>query len=135
MGWTNSTLLLGRDRDASVRLVGLAVVSFFVALVAFSPAGTFGVEFSLSANFGTIALVALLAVVPALAAFYNDGLLVSILLATGPALAYYLSWALYRLDDQRATLDSVVWLSLLVALLAGLFGFAGGYFARRFFES
>ncbi|WP_158056247.1 hypothetical protein [Halorussus halophilus] len=131
----DSPLLFGRDRDASVRLVALAVVSFPLALVAFSPAGTFGVEFSLSQNLGTVSLILVLAVVPALAAFYNDGLLVCVLLTFGPALAHQLSWALYELDDQRATLGSVVWLSVFVAVLAGLFGFACGYFARRFFES
>ena len=129
-----SSLLFGRDTGTSLRLFALAVLLFPLALVAFSPAGTFGVGVSLPSRLDTVSLLVLLAVVPALAAFYNDGLVVGVVLAASPALAYFLSWA-RGLDDQRVALGSVATMALFVALLAGMFGFAGGYFGRRFFES
>ncbi|MFB6096228.1 MAG: hypothetical protein ABEJ74_02420 [Haloferacaceae archaeon] len=122
-------LLLGRRFDVSVWLTGVAsalfVVTFLLRLLA-----VFGPLPVASEGLDGVAL-GLALVVAAAAAYYNDGLLVSVALAASLSMGFYLPHAFALLTRPHESALLALGLGVGYALLLGAAGFLVGAGARR----
>lgn len=125
----NSALLFGRDRDVSARLLGVSGLLFVATFVAHSPASAFAVSLPVSLDFGMLFFLMLVA--PTLAAGYNEGALVSLALALGPALGYFVPLSYYGLSEPNPSVYGAFGIAITVALTMGACGFLAGYIGRR----
>ncbi|WP_158056248.1 hypothetical protein [Halorussus halophilus] len=126
-------LLYGRDRDVSARFVGLAGLLFAATFVAQSPSRAFGVSVPFGLDFGSLFFFMIAA--PTLAAFYNDGALVSLTLALGPALGFFVPMGHYGLTESAPSLLAAVGIGVTTAATMGMCGFLFGYVGRRLVDS
>jgi hypothetical protein len=125
-------LLVGRDATATKRLLALALAVFAAVFVLVTPSEVLGFEPPLRANI--VALFVLTATLPIFGAVVNDGALVSIALAGGPALGFYLPLTAF---DMVYPSESVLWglgTASMFAIPLGLIGFALGSGRRRLIE-
>ena len=127
---TIQSLVLGRDPEQSVRLTAVAAGLFLVVFFLHLPPRLVG---SLSVPFGLFlpALVAICVLVAAVGAFLNDGLLVSVALASGPSLGFYLPLALFSLTTPQNTVAESLAFGTIFAVVCGAVGFVVGAGVRR----
>jgi hypothetical protein len=127
-----SGLLVGRNVTTAKRLLAVALVAFAVVFVSITPSEVLGFESPV--RFDLIVLFVLAAALPIFGAFVNDGALVSVALAGGPALGFYLPLTAF---DMVYPSESVLWgvgTAATFAVPLGLLGFAVGAGARRLIE-
>jgi hypothetical protein len=127
---TMKSLVLGRDAERSMRLTAVAAGLFLAVFLLHLPPRLVG---GLSVPFGLFlpALVALCVLVAAAGAFLNDGLLVSVALASGPSLGFYLPLALFSLTTPTNTVAESLAFGTIFAVVCGAVGFAAGAGVRR----
>jgi hypothetical protein len=127
---TVKSLVLGREPEQSMRLTAVAAGLFLGVFFLHLPPRLVG---GLSVPFGLFlpALVALCVLVAAVGAFLNDGLLVSVALASGPSLGFYLPLALFSLVTPTNTVAESLAFGTIFAVVCGSVGFAVGAGARR----
>jgi hypothetical protein len=118
-------LIAGDDRMTSRRYSRVAVVLtvlFFGAFVFVSQ-----IEwFTLPVRW-YLGVIAVMLIFAGLQAYSNRSLLVSVLLAVGPALGYYLSLSLFRLGGPSpSSVPEAFGLALLFGLLIGVVGYVVG---------
>ena len=126
-------LLYGRDATTSERLLAVALAAFVAVFVLVTPPEVLGIALPFGLNLWMLFLLA--ASLPIFGAFVNDGALVSVALAGGPAFGFYLPLTLF---DMVYPSESVLWgvgTATTFALPLGLLGFAVGAGARRVVES
>ncbi|WP_135807043.1 hypothetical protein [Halorussus marinus] len=124
-----SGLVVGRDRATTERLLTVAVAVFVAVFVFHTPPSVLGVDLAVRPNLAV--LFGLATVLPVAGAYLNDGALVSVALAAGPALGFYVPLTLFELVSPS---ESVLWGVASAATFAvplGLVGFAVGAGARR----
>ncbi|MFB6154606.1 MAG: hypothetical protein ABEJ22_01845 [Haloferacaceae archaeon] len=123
-------LLFGRDPRRSVRLLSVAGVLFLVTFVLHTPSL---LSRSPPFPFGfMLPLLWLASFVPAAAGAYgNDGLFVSVALAAGPSLGFYLPLALFDLAYPSETLLWGLGSGVGYGVVLGVLGFVVGAGVRR----
>jgi hypothetical protein len=124
-----SGLLVGRDRTTTERLLTVAAAVFVAVFVFHTPPEILGVDLAVRPNLAV--LFGLATLLPVVGAFLNDGALVSVALAAGPALGFYVPLTLFELVSPT---ESVLWgvgAAATFAVPLGLAGFAAGAGARR----
>jgi len=124
-----SGLLVGRDRATTERLLTVAAAVFVAVFVFHTPPDVLGVDLAVRPNLAVLFVLA--TVLPVAGAFVNDGALVSVALAAGPALGFYVPLTLFELVSPS---ESVLWgvgTAATFAVPLGLLGFAAGAGARR----
>jgi hypothetical protein len=127
------TLLFGENAVLSTRLVRAAAGLFFVALFAHLPVRYLdGLTMSDSAVVGIVA-VAMLAVAAG-AAYVNDGLFVSIALASGIGVGFYAPAILFELRNPGEATLWVLVVGSFTSVVLGAVGFAIGAGGRRVLE-
>jgi hypothetical protein len=127
------TLLFGENAVLSTRLVRAAAGLFFVALFAHLPVRYLdGLTMSDSAVVGIVA-VAMLAVAAG-AAYVNDGLFVSIALASGIGVGFYAPAILFELRNPGEATLWVLAVGSFSSVALGAVGFAIGAGGRRVLE-
>ena len=127
------TLLFGENAVLSTQLVRVAAGLFFVALFAHLPVRYLGgLTMSDSAVVGVVA-VAMLAVAAG-AAYVNDGLFVSIALASGIGVGFYAPAILFELRNPGEATLWVLAVGSFSSVALGAVGFAIGAGGRRVLE-
>lgn len=127
---TASSLFLGRDAARSMRLCAAAAALFLVVFALHLPPRLVG---GLSVPFGLFlpVLAVLCVLAAAVGAFLNDGLLVSVALAAGPSLGFYLPLALFSLTTPHNSVAESLAVGTGFAVVFGTVGFAVGAGLRR----
>lgn len=124
------TLLFGENAVLSTQLVRVAAGLFFVALFAHLPVRYLGgLTMSDSAVVGVVA-VAMLAVAAG-AAYVNDGLFVSIALASGIGVGFYAPAIVFELRNPGEATLWVLAVGSFTSVVLGAVGFAVGAGAKR----
>jgi hypothetical protein len=124
------TLLFGENAVLSTQLVRVAAGLFFVALFAHLPVRYLGgLTMSDSAVVGVVA-VAMLAVAAG-AAYVNDGLFVSIALASGIGVGFYAPAIVFELRNPGEATLWVLAVGSFTSVVLGAVGFAVGAAAKR----
>ncbi|MFB6108679.1 MAG: hypothetical protein ABEJ82_07545 [Haloplanus sp.] len=123
-------MLVGRDPRLSMRLTGVAGAAFLLTALGHLPPRLVG---GLSTPFGLSVplLVGASVVLAAVGAYLNDGLLVSVALAGGPSLGFYLPLALFDLVYPNETVVWALGTGSGFAVVLGTVGFVVGAGARR----
>lgn len=131
--WTASgdqrDLVFGRSLSRSKRLLGASLAMFAVTFLLHTPPEVFPPTFAFGLD---LRLLAALAVVPAaVAAFWNDGLLVSIALATGATLGFFVPLGLFEMVYPPSSVGTNVVVGLVVGTTFGAIAFVLGAGSRR----
>jgi hypothetical protein len=123
-------LLFGRDPRLSIRLLSVAGALFLVTFLLHTPS-----LFTRTAPFAFGFMLPLLWAVSlapaAVGAYANDGLFVSVALASGPSLGFYLPLALFDLAYPSETLLWGLGSGVGYGVVLGVLGFVAGAGGRR----
>lgn len=124
------TLLFGRDTLLSAQLVWVAGALFVVSLFAHLPVRYLPFV-SLTGPGVTTAVFLAMFLVAAGAAYLNDGLLVSIALASGIGIGFYAPAIVFHLQDPGEVTLWVLAVGTISSVLVGAVGFVVGAGGRR----
>ncbi|WP_231182660.1 hypothetical protein [Haladaptatus sp. DYF46] len=122
-------IVLGRDTRLSKRLLAVAVGLFALTFLVHTPPWIFPVTFTF--GFDLRILFVLTAIPPLLVAYWNDGILVSLALATAPTLAFFVSIAAFDAVFPTPTLTWGVGTGIAWGLAVGVPAYLAGAIARR----
>jgi hypothetical protein len=122
-------IVLGRDTRLSKRLLVVAVGLFVLTFLAHTPPDVFPLTFTF--GFDLRILFVLAAIPPLLAAYWNDGVLVSLALAAAPTLAFFVSIAAFDAVYPTPTLTWGVGTGFAWGLVVGVPAYLAGAVARR----
>jgi hypothetical protein len=123
-------LLFGRDVLLSTKLVQSAGVLFVVSLLVYLAVRSFS-SLALTEPPVTVALVLAMFVVATGSAYRNDGALVSVALAAGIGLGFYLPAIAYHLGEPGDVTLWVLAVGTISSVLVGAVGFVAGAVLRR----
>ena len=127
-------LLLGRSEGRLLHWVALALVLFTLMFGLHTPATTeviapMGIPTGFVVNMGVFApLVLMFAALPA---YFNKGILMSLLIAAGPSFGAYLPAAIFDTPDFPVPLFPVLRSGVVVAIAVGSVGFILGTGLRQ----
>lgn len=122
-------MVLGRDAGRSKRLLAVAACVFVLTFLARTPSGMFPLAVPFEFD---LRILLLLAAVPSLvAAYWNDGFLVSVSLAAAPTLAFFVSLSLFDTVPPSPTLVWGFEIGFAAALVVGVPAYLVGAVTRR----
>lgn len=131
---SGQNLLLGRSEGRLLHWVALATVLFVIMFALHTPAtaeviAPLGIPTGFVVNIGVFApLVLIFAVLPA---YFNKGMLMSLLVAAGPSFGAYLPAAIFDTPDFPVPLFPVLRSGVVVAIAVGSVGFMVGAGLRQ----
>ncbi|KZN24101.1 hypothetical protein A4G99_06510 [Haladaptatus sp. R4] len=122
-------IMFGRSTRLSKRLLAVAVGIFALTFLAHTPPDLFPITFPFGLD---LRILFLLAVVPPLVAVYwNDGLLVSLVLAAAPTVGFFVPLAAFDLVYPSSSLAWGIETGVAAALVLGVPAYLVGSIARR----
>lgn len=122
-------IALGRDTRLSKRLLVVAVGLFVLTFLAHTPPNVFPLTYTFGFDLRILFLLA--AIPPLFVAYWNDGVLVSLALATAPTLAFFVSIAAFDAVYPTPTLTWGVGTGVFWGFVVGVPAYLIGAFARR----